>query len=114
MSTLQTMLLVFLFLGMLMVGCFFAYHCSLIAKGMTSYETFKWRDYKDHCIEMAQESRCACNAMPESCKAAVVQQMSEVNACTNAGYLSCIPFEQAVCLQANEVFQVLANMVTLE
>ena len=41
-----------------MIGCFFAYHCSLIAKGMTSYETFKWQDYKDHCMEVAQESRC--------------------------------------------------------
>lgn len=54
-----TMLLVFLSLGTLMIGCFFAYHCSLIAKGMTSYETFKWQDYKDHCMEVAQESRPA-------------------------------------------------------
>ncbi|KAL3139714.1 hypothetical protein ABBQ38_004020 [Trebouxia sp. C0009 RCD-2024] len=52
-----TMLLVFLSLGTLMIGCFFAYHCSLIARGMTSYETFKWQDYKDHCMEMAKESR---------------------------------------------------------
>ena len=41
-----------------MVGCFFAYHCSLIVRGKTTSETFKWQDYKDHCMEMARESRC--------------------------------------------------------
>ena len=58
MSAMQTMLLVFLSLGTLMVGCFFAYHCSLIVRGKTTNETFKWQDYKDHCMEMARESRC--------------------------------------------------------
>ena len=55
------MLLIFLCLGALMVGCFFAYHCYLIAKGTTSYETFKWQDYREHCMEMASESRCTGN-----------------------------------------------------
>ena len=41
-----------------MVGCFFAYHCSLIVRGKTTNETFKWQDYKDHCMEMARQSRC--------------------------------------------------------
>lgn len=63
------MLLVFLSLGTLMIGCFFAYHCSLIARGMTSYETFKWQDYKDHCMEMAKESRCSETAVHWKCSA---------------------------------------------
>lgn len=62
MSAVQTMLLVFLSLGTLMVGWLFALNCSLIVRGKTMYETFKWLDYKDHCIEMARESRCGTHA----------------------------------------------------
>ena len=54
----QVMLLIFLSIGTLLITCFFGYHCSLIVKGMTSYETFKWQDYKDHCMEVAQDARC--------------------------------------------------------
>ena len=54
----QVMLLIFLFIGTLLIAGFLGYHCSLIARGMTSYETFKWQDYKDHCMEVARDSRC--------------------------------------------------------
>ena len=54
----QVMLLIFLFIGTLLIAGFLGYHCSLIARGMTSYETFKWQDYKDHCMEIAGDSRC--------------------------------------------------------
>lgn len=54
---LQVMLLLFLSIGSLLVGAFLSYHCSLIARGMTSYETFKWQDYKDHCRALAEEAR---------------------------------------------------------
>lgn len=57
MSAMQTMLLVFLSLGTLMVGWLFALNCSLVVRGMTMCETFKWLDYKEHCIQMVQESR---------------------------------------------------------
>ncbi|DBB03919.1 TPA: hypothetical protein ACH3X1_013001 [Trebouxia sp. C0004] len=53
------MLLIFLSIGTLLIACFLGYHCSLIVKGMTSYETFKWQDYKDHCKAVAQDSRPA-------------------------------------------------------
>ena len=53
----QVMLLLFLSIGSLLVGAFLSYHISLIARGMTSYETFKWQDYKDHCRELAEEAR---------------------------------------------------------
>ena len=56
---LQVMLLIFLSIGTLLIACFLGYHCSLIARGMTTYETFKWQDYKDHCLAVAQESRYA-------------------------------------------------------
>ncbi len=55
----QVMLLIFLSIGTLLIACFLGYHCSLIVKGMTSYETFKWQDYKDHCKAVAQDSRYA-------------------------------------------------------
>ena len=51
------MLLLFLSIGSLLVGAFLAYHCSLVARGVTSYETFKWQDYRDHCREVVEESR---------------------------------------------------------
>lgn len=53
----QVMLLLFLSIGSLLVGAFLSYHISLIARGVTSYETFKWQDYKDHCRELAEEAR---------------------------------------------------------
>ena len=55
----QVMLLIFLSIGTLLIACFLGYHCSLIVKGMTSYETFKWQDYKAHCKAVAQDSRYA-------------------------------------------------------
>lgn len=77
-----TMLLVFLSLGTLMIGCFFAYHCSLIARGMTSYETFKWQDYKDHCMDMAKQSRPvksfkAWQVLSRWCESAAVEQQGK-------------------------------------
>ena len=53
----QVMLLLFLSIGSLLVGAFLTYHISLIIRGMTSYETFKWQDYRDHCRELAEEAR---------------------------------------------------------
>lgn len=53
------MLLIFLSIGSLLLAAFLGHHCSLIARGMTSYETFKWQDYRDHCMEVARGSRYA-------------------------------------------------------
>ncbi|KAA6424267.1 MAG: putative S-acyltransferase [Trebouxia sp. A1-2] len=57
--SIPVMLLIFLSIGTLLIACFLGYHCSLIVKGMTSYETFKWQDYRDHCKAVAQDSRSA-------------------------------------------------------
>ena len=108
-SAMQTMLLVFLSLGTLMVGCFFAYHCSLIVRGKTTNETFKWQDYKDHCIEMARESRCGGKAPSECAESVAIadslhcwMQVPALNICPR--YLSCSD------LQADCSSQVLANL----
>ena len=93
------MLLVFLSLGTLMIGCFFAYHCSLIARGMTSYETFKWQDYKDHCMEMAQESRCSAQAVFERGQSRAYAE-KHVKCCTSTAHLVQLPQSLLTCRPA--------------
>ena len=49
----QVVLLLFLVVGSVLVGLFLGYHLLLARSNMTSYESYKWRDYKQHCLEAA-------------------------------------------------------------
>ena len=49
----QVVLLLFLVVGSLLVGLFLGYHLLLARWNMTTYESYKWRDYKHHCLEAA-------------------------------------------------------------
>lgn len=95
-----------------MVGWLFALHCSLIVRGKTMYETFKWLDYKDHCIDMAQESRygakgaLACDQSRAVANSPhCLMQLASLHAC--CGSLSCFD------LQTRCSSQVLAVMVAV-
>ena len=49
----QVVLLLFLVVGSVLVGLFLGYHLLLARGNMTSNESYKWRDYKQRCLEAA-------------------------------------------------------------
>ena len=54
-STMQMTVLVFLCIAGLMMVCFLCYHLYLVARGMTTYETFKrlmWQEEATYAAEM--------------------------------------------------------------
>lgn len=53
----QVVLLLFLLVGSVLVGLFLGYHLLLAWWNMTTYESYKWRDYKHHCLEAAALDR---------------------------------------------------------
>ena len=51
-------MLLFLGVGSVLVGLFLGYHLLLARWNMTTYESYKWRDYEHHCLEAAALDRC--------------------------------------------------------
>eukprot|EP00891_Asterochloris_glomerata_P008224 jgi/Astpho2/8224/fgenesh1_pg.00122_%23_8_t len=56
---LQVVMLLFLGVGSVLVGLFLGYHLLLARWNMTTYESYKWRDYEHHCLEAAALDRTA-------------------------------------------------------